>query len=479
MIQKKRQNPKSVHNSKLWEILSTLNKRERKEFATFIQLSSLKVSQEAQDFLTILFDKLTSNEDVSKEELAKVHKVSLKMINYWMNHLLKALERYLIFRVMEPETNEYEVKLMLTLKEKGFQKNTTSQTKKVGKLLNSKKEQGHSYNYYRYLFYEHCLMEDRKNRSSDLYLSNFHYSLDAFFIENKLRASASGLNRKKIMSVNDGEVDMESILSYAQQQQFKDNLPIQLYLWVYQMYSSEDWEEYYNKIADKIWGYANDLSTDTLKELSLCLMNQAVKAVNIGRLEYAQKYLLTIIELIDRDLLMENNVLDYNRYLTIVHASLLSNQSLWLKDFIKKYTENLVSANKKAVKHLNFAQIYFIEGQYQEAENELAIIYKKNLNFKFDVFHKLSYEKLLIQIYLELNKDELLNSKLVSFRQWLKRQHKIPNSKKQVFFNFIEIVKKINKATSQKEKYEIIERIVLSDMKLGSLEKKWLKERLE
>ena len=476
-----------VQKSKIWRILSALNQEEQKKLVDFAQLPEHKLSQEARDMLSLLIEMTNLSADeaeiVTKNSFAEQLNATISDVNYWISELYQVVKRFVVFQEMKTGNDAYEIAFLFALKKRGLEKDTRSHLNKVKNVLNRPSPQSYHHHYLKFLLYEQYLMDKNRNSADSSHLDKCIYSLIAFFVENMLRLCIAVLNRKEIMPVEDEKfpVDVAAIFKFAEQcKQWQKYLPIELQDWAYKMFTSDDWEAYYNKIDTAIRNPANKLANYLVKDMSTHLMNRTIKAINEGKIVYAEKYLSTIKHLIKRKLILDNNILPHQRYISIITAGLLCKQSEWLDKFIKKYSKHLATKNKEAVKHLYSAQSYFVASKYKKAEKELNLIYKKDLNFNYDIHHKLNYKKVLMLTYFELGRDGLFDYEWTSFRAWLLQGKKtIPDARKQFYLNFLDAIEKIQYVDDLEEQRKIIKAVLSSDMPIGAFDRIWLEEKLE
>ena len=470
-----------LQHSSLWELLLIFNEKELKDLITFSKFSLISLNSKARNILKILIKMIINKNDaeVTKSSFAEQLNMTIDELNYWMSNLLRVVERFLRFQEKETGNGEHELKMLVKFRNLGLERNITRQSKKVKRILKNPKHKSYHQNYLNFLFYEQYLIDDNRNSADNPHLVKCLYSLIAFFVENILRIFIAYLNRKTIMSIEDNglTVGVELVLKCAKQ--LLDNLPIKLQYWAYKMFVRDDWEAYYNKIETEIRNPDNKLEDYLIKDMSLHLMNRAAMAINKGKLVYAEKYLSTIQNLIERNLILDKNILPHNRYVTIVTASLVANESDWLKKFIEEYAEHLATKNKEAIKRLNWAQIYFVEGNYKAARKELFFIHNNNLNLKYDVYHKLKYHKLFVLSYFEVEPDALFDIQLAKFKKWIKGQTKIPNATKQVYLDFFNYIKKIKDAVDLDEQQQLIKEVLSSDIFITAFDRIWLEKKLK
>ena len=478
----KKTNNTIVQNSKLWEMLVMLNEEERENLVAYVRSHFHNSSTAALEMLNVLIEMLASDAIVSKSSFAEQLKMTIDETNSWMCKLLRAVEGFLDSQEKNTANAEGAMRLLLAFKKQGMKKNAAGQSHKVERMLNKTKPQQVAYSekHLNVLFYNYAQYSENnnQNKSIEQLLNKRHDSLDAFYVEQKLRACIEYLNIKTIRTVEDENWKIDAEIALLAAKKFPNHLPIQLQSWAYEMFASDDdWETYYNKIETEISTSSKDWADDLLKEASLYLMNRATKAINEGKLDYAPKYLSVVNNLIDRDLILDDNILPDNRYVTIVYAGLLANESKWLKKFIKKYSKHLDKINKEAVEHLNLAHVRFVEGEYEAAREELFLIPKKDRTFKYDIYHKLFYDKLLIRTYFELRDDASFSRKRTFFKIWIGDQKTIPTARKQVYFNFLDAITKIYHTANLAEQQKLIKEALSGDITI--FDRIWLEKKLE
>ncbi len=314
---------------------------------------------------------------------------------------------------------------------------------------------------------------DRKNAGNFLQISISN--LDKFYFTEKMLLGASIINRQKIVETDFkyfffNEVDT---LITKNKSFFKNDKAILLNQQLY-LLQKEDNIEYYYSFKNLVINYSYNRN-ETRIYYSF-LTNFCVRMINAGKPEFLKELFILNKNIIERNLLLENNILSEWSYKNIIAIALRLKEFDWVDAFIEKYSKNLSSKNFLNAYNYNKANVAYYKKDYNMAFDFL-------LNVKYnDVFYLLSSKALLLKIYYESKDYDVLESLLHSFRLLVMRQ-KISTKQKDAYFNLIKTTSfllKIRMKISVLSKNELENNLLKLSSKINKYKtlanKTWLNE---
>ena len=138
----------------------------------------------------------------------------------------------------------------------------------------------------------------------------------------------------------------------------------------------------------------------------------------------------------------ENEYMQTNTYRNIVKICISLKETIWLEQFIKKYTDKLSPEHRKELKNLSYAHLYFFRKEFEES---LELINEIDLNFDLS---KTDIKTLQLKLYYELNHIESAFHLVVAYRTFLSRTTDISKEYIRKFKNFVNYYVKLLKIKS-------------------------------
>lgn len=167
----------------------------------------------------------------------------------------------------------------------------------------------------------------------------------------------------------------------------------------------------------------------------------------------------------------ENEYMQTNTYRNIVKFCISLKETKWLEQFIKKYTDKLSPEQRKELKNLSYAHLFFIR---KEFEKSLEMINEIGLNFDLS---KTDIRNLQLKLYYELNHTESAFHLVIAYRKFLLLTNVVSKEYKKVFNKFIQyylILLKIKSGTSREDPCFVKSKI---EKENDIVNKQWLLEK--
>jgi len=198
----------------------------------------------------------------------------------------------------------------------------------------------------------------------------------------------------------------------------------------------------------------------------LLAINFCIQQLNAGHKSYLRQAFLLYQEGLNKALFIEDGTLDRFTYNNIALAGLGLKEFDWTISFLDTFKEYIPLPYRTQTYKYNLANLYYKKGAYEKALPLLQFT-----DFK-DVLHNLEARKILSIIYFDTGEFDALESLLISFTRYIRRQDDLGYHKKN-YQNFAYFLQKIIRLHPKKEenKRELKENILLQER---VAEKEWL-----
>ena len=431
-----------MEKTKLIELLKSLSQKDQKKLLRY-HIKIEPKHHEANYLLKLLFAKFNGDSKAIDREdieaaLKQQYPKSKKRLNDLTSELTDFANDFLLIKILNRDSLIGSMTLLRYYQEHNLEKNYIGYDAKVQKMLKSDRD--NDFHLHLYNLHQLEIIKNKDNRRTPISLDLVDEHLNLFFIENKLRLACEYVSRKNIINT---EPDGETIEFLIEKQtSLKEDDAVKVYIWIYKMLTgrlSGTSEQYYLEIEGYLKSNSSLFAPLVKKVIYEYLMNECINQVNIGNINYAEKYVQHIEKLIEEKLLLINGKIGHIRYRNTVSMALMSNERTnWAEQFITKYREKIDSPDAENIYLFSQAQISLAKADYDGAYETL------NQHFTpHDFYHKIGYEKILVKIYYSIEDYQSLKSRLKTFRRYVERQQKLPKNKKELLLTFIEAIRKL------------------------------------
>ncbi|MFY0674245.1 MAG: hypothetical protein JXQ87_12630 [Bacteroidia bacterium] len=468
-----------MKESKLFEAIQTLEKR---EFASFLKFVRSPFFQEHRYVLTLagVFEDFYPdlNDDVLPREkifdLVFEGEFNDLKVRHLMSDMLKLFERFVAYEIFEEDEVYLEINKLNYYRNKGLDKHFTTTEKRIHKSIEKNGVYTNEELYYKKFLLERELnqfMSDRFTRKGASNVKNTSEALDNFFILQKLRYGCMQLNYGKVFSQSFQLLLLDEIVQHVSRIDLSEDPLIRAYYYAYNMLKSPD-------ETSSFFGLKEILSASTVFDISLNFelynfaQNYCIGYINRGRKEFFEELFQLYKLSIKNDVVTYNQNLHPADFKNIVTIACRLEQYDWADDFIKNYGDYLPEEERENAITINRAQMYWYVGQLSQAVRLLS-----RVEFN-DPFYALDAKSLLVRIYFELGEKDVLFSFCDSFKIYLKRNKLISKAHLNNHLRLISLVSKLAKLKSgQLEKLEKIKQDIIESQGLSN--KKWLLEQAQ
>ncbi|MCH2045659.1 MAG: hypothetical protein MK212_16200 [Saprospiraceae bacterium] len=426
-----------MHKSKLVQILSVLDRKEKEAFRKWINSPIALQHDEARQLLIFLLGKKKITErTVQKENIFELLYPNTTYDDLRLRHTINiAYNSILNFvRFLELKKDHFinEKVLIRYLYEHNLKKKSQQQIQKTQKTLEKSSAQNGAYYYQQYQLEEIIFQVNSSGtRVEETNLQKLVNQHHIAFVIDSLRHACTALTHQRIYKKTYEIPMLSSILETCKH---LIHIPaVQLYFYAYQTMQDANNTANFDQLKQLLLAYPNILTLNETKNIYLIAVNFCIKQFNSGVQEFNQELLDLMKYGLNKSILLDNGELSRFSYKNIVTAALRAKELDWTWSFIQTYTSKIPVAYQETYQAYALSRYYYENGDYDQCQTLLA-----QIEFD-DVFLNMSTKLLLLKIYYEQSYTDLLDAHLQSFRRYLERK-KIVSYAKTNYKNIIRFV---------------------------------------
>lgn len=438
-----------MQNTKVFTILGYFNKYELNSLRKFICSPYFNVSEDLMRLFDLYLDALehpgkdkdkdTIWQAIVKEPSKPYDDVRFRKFN---SDLLKLVEAYLAQKVYEEnpirEANHL-IEAVSRRKMVRLYNTVMSSARRLSDRQHFKSAQFYYYQYQIEKNYYEILIHGQKRLDK----TNVEYiveNLDRFYLAEKLRYYCSVLTTKYIHRHEYKLLFLDEIVGHVEQYGYKDVPAISIFYQIYLTLVHSEEPAHFETLKGLVNEHIHLFPKEEALEIYTYALNYCIRNINQQKSEYLQEY----VDLYEQ--ILKNDIIDFGdeefgpwHFKNIVTASNRLGRLNWTERFIYKYYQDLPPAFRDTALSFNLAQVSFHKRDYNEV---ISLLHKVEYE---DFTYNLNSKAILMLSYYELDEIEPLLSLMDSFRIYLQRNTKIPQTRKRNYMNLIKFLKKLTK----------------------------------
>ena len=443
-------------DSKLIELLKTLDSREATRFQEFVEGSYFNKHEQVAVLCEYLLKQGPDYDNSRKLSKAKVFSVlypkkplNENLLASIQSKLLKLLQRFMAIELfLEDEPSE----ILLTMKamrlrnaekhfnllERQFQRTIERQAIPIDEL---------SLELSRFYQEQDLWFLMQGGRTYHEALQGSSDQLDLYYFVEKLRLACDMTNRN---IVTDASYDCKMIpfvIEYLRSNpSYQQQYPILgMYLIILDLLQAPEEQAHYQKLIAALARAKDDLVELEQRRIYDYALNYCVKQINAGNTNYYEEVLRLYQLLLERRLIYLDGQLPAWEYKNIVTAAVRMDRFDWAKDFIESYKQDLPADIRENAYIYNLASLYYASRQHKEALQSLH-----NVEFTDSTYH-LGAKIIQVKSYFELAEWEALHSALDAFAAYIRRHKEIGEYRKAANLNFVNCCKQLCRLFEQRD----------------------------
>ncbi|MEL6862866.1 MAG: hypothetical protein AAFP19_00545 [Bacteroidota bacterium] len=448
-------------NSKLITLLQNLDRTQWTRLGKFIQSPFFNESQE----LIRLFELLDNHFKTHKEkQLSKTliwnhlfpnRSYKDDFFRRICSDLTKQIEHFLAYSIFTEDHLTEQITLLDALNRPQLNKHFVGTVRQIRAKQEKSKLQNANYHFIRFKTEQSChrhieLSGIKRNNFENL--ENADYSLDCYYISQKLKNYCDTLGYKNFLSTESNIALPPNFMEFVKTSVYFKEPSIRAYFLIYQMFSQPEEESYFQELKQYLEAFGDSFTKKELYSLYIHLNNYCIDTkINRGRFEYFNELFDVFKVLLNKEILFHNGLLLPQDYKNIITVALHVRAFDWVEQFIQNYTARMPKANQENALTYNLAKVYFHKGAYDKVIEQLREVEYKSL------VYALGGKLMLLKTYYELGEDSALDSLIDSFRAYLRRNKLISRAVRQQYLNVLRFVNKL--ATLPPRDSESLEKI--------------------
>ena len=474
----------------LIKILKTFSRKEMTRFVEFSRSPYFNKHREVGmliDYLNKIypdFNERNCQREVVFKSLFPQQKHNQNHLALLFTYSIRLLDKYLIQEQFKENSAYHKVLLLRNLRHR-------KQYKYYEKTMTNFESELEESEYKNSTFYN---MQFLKAAESDAYFTQRskhekdnsiqlkQNNLDNYYLAEKLRDACEMIVRSKILEVNYSTSLLDSVIAEVEKNIiYYETIPsISVYFHIYQMIVKEG-HAYYFEALPVLQKYSSFFPKEEVQNMYNYLQNYCIEQINKGESMFLKEMFNLFKEQLEKELLMdENGFLPQWHYKNIVTTGIRLKEMDWTQQFIEKFKKSLHPEVVENAYSYNLASYYYSTKQLDKV---LDLLVKVEYT---DIQYNLGAKSLLLRTYYDLEEHEALLSLTRSFKQYIKRNRLIPESRRKGMSNLVRFTNRANsikanfgfdsKQKSKKELEKLIEELDATD---PIINKDWLNSKVE
>ena len=441
-----------MKNNRLVLILLSFSKKEMTYFKEFIDspyFNKHKGVKALTDYFAKIYpnftDKNCKPETIYKSLFGKA-KFDKQKLALLFTYSMRLLEKFMAQEVFKSKSTDHKLLANVFLRDKKNFRFAEKLLTQMGADLESDTARDTDYLRLK-LFQKRAFNRNDTLRGIILkspHLEEKQFYLDAFFLAEKMRDACEMVARSRILKKDTNSITehfgVKELLTHPQK--YESAPAVRIYIQIFKMLSSGEVKEY-QTAKDLINELDIHFPQTETQNFYNYLQNFCVSKIN--KLEpgfYAELFELYKI-LLEKELIFENGILSEWNYKNIVTVGTRLNERAWVENFLVDYKKRLRPDRAENAYSFNLASYYFSIGELEKVQQLLHQVEYT------DPRYSLGAKALLLQTYYQMEETEPLFSLADSFRQFLKRNNLLAESRKSGYANLFKLTKRTAKIRSR------------------------------
>lgn len=261
--------------------------------------------------------------------------------------------------------------------------------------------------------------------------------LDRFYLAEKLKNAVEAQVRRNMVKVRSESRMLDAaVREVAENLDDYRNIPaIYLYYKLFEMLSEKDHRYYYEALQELKNGESR-FSPPERASLYNYFQNYCIREINQNNLQFLQELFRLYQSQLEQELLLEEGYLSEWHYKNIVTVGLRLEELEWVHDFIKTYRHRLRPEVADNAYRFNLAAYYHQAKVYGSVLDLLTKVEYR------DPRYNLGAKALLLRTYYEIGEDEALFSLVDSFLQYLQRNEKMTDARREGYYHLFRLTRR-------------------------------------
>jgi hypothetical protein len=447
-----------MQQSKLIQILSTLSKKEFKDFQVFVASPFFNKNHNLIVFLENLshYQGDFISEKLDKETFFKKHykgqDFDEQKLRYLQSDLTKLLEEYLAYAEFSKDSFRKKYYLLQSYNLRDLDKYFLQELESI-KSLNSKepyRDSGYYFNQHQISELSYQFTSEKRNRAFDSSLQEVIDNLEITYLARGFRYYCEMINRRNILSVEYNLSFFDQMVKYLGNELFDDVPAIRIYRLIHIALTQPDNLENYNALLEKLDNQGHLFNANEQRGMYVFAQNFCIRRINRGEEGALSEIFELYKRMVKKDLLYEGNYISQPDFKNIVTTGLRLVQDSWVSEFIEEFKGKLNPEFSENAYTYSMAWVHFTRKEYDKA---LRMLLRVEFN---DVYYHLDSKSLLMKVYYEMEEYDPFFSLVDAFKIYLRRNKFISDFQRDTYHNFILLLNKLMKVKMGKNQMTIV-----------------------
>jgi hypothetical protein len=319
----------------------------------------------------------------------------------------------------------------------------------------------------------YAYLELQNRRSNEKNISETLTALDTFYIIEKLNYLAALLHYKKFLAAEGDVVLANEILNFLKKNPLVEVPAIAINYRIVLSLMEPDKDEHFHELKALLALHGNLFGKNTARNFYAFAINFCIRRINFGKLNYVQELFELYKEMLARELMTdEHGLLSQFDYKNIVTVALRAGDAGWTEKFIREYKNRIPASDKQNAYTFNLARLYFYRKKFDKVLPLLQDVAYT------DIFYQLDSKTTLMKTYYELGEYMPLMALKESFRILLRRKKIISEQNRINYMSFIRFTMKLYRLdVKDTKKLRALTASISTSSNVA--DKGWLLEKLE
>ncbi len=492
-----------VHQSKLFALLHTLNKKEVRELSLWLQSPVHNSSEEVR----LLFEGIKSKDKSFRRAIDKL--TLLKFINIIpsddngthlspkeektlrevMHKLTGQVQDFIVWKSFQSDKFKVKYHTLDAFLVRKLYKYLPHQLEKTQRELKAAPQRDINYLEYNFLLteVEFFLNIILSNRGKKTEYQTVIDSLRHYYLSNLLKYYCAAISHEKMLQVKYEYPFIDSIKTYIEENEDKNVPTIRVYFSLLKLIETNEKSHFYD-LKNYLFERLDLFNVNEIRQFFSHLVNYCNLMIKAGQQEFVREQHEIYRQGLELKCWSTDIYFSTHQFTHIIKNALQLDEVSWADDFVEVYQHELQPQVREDMANYYRALKYFHQKQFEEAQKYLS-----NINQSEDFAYSLNFKILLIKIYYESDKltiDNLdthpINYELETMRQNVSvRNKRMSEVFRLAYNNFVNVFRRI---LERKKKRIIGESLSpkniaklekdLSDIS-PLVEKTWLREKIK
>ncbi len=436
-----------MHNTKLIELLRTLNLKEFSRFRAYVHAPFFNKNKKLKALIDHI---LRFSPDFMHPQLNKKaiypyifgeQSYNEIQLNNLISDLLQLLYGFLSHLQYQQRPQYQKYLLLEELLNRDRPKHIERNAQRFKNIQAKSEIRNYEYFHHEYLLYEKLdqSVVRHAKRSFDKNLQLQSDNLDLYFFSNKLRIACDMASRNIVIQAGYSCDFLDDILNYYENnyRSFQSFPALSIYYKVLKMLETEDNEQAYLDLKADLQQHQHLFPKLELWTLYKYAINFCIKKINSGKGYYYEELLELYKVLLENEIIFPNGYLSQWTFKNIITVGIRLEAFEWTELFISQYEKFLLPEEHFNASTYNRAALFSARKDYQQALQTLH-----NVEFTDSSYH-LGAKIIQLKSYFELEETEALYALIEAFRKYILRNRDISEYRKKANNNMLKIAKGI------------------------------------